>query len=122
MRRLIVAAALIASGAVFAADLAKDRFHQVRALYPNSGVAASAAGEAEYSGRIPKPAPAIRFRPADALDADMTYDAAWRVPNAFGYHPPAFGSPEPDPAPADDLRFRSDSPPRESRGAPRVQF
>ncbi|HEX5046008.1 MAG TPA: hypothetical protein VFX89_02720 [Gammaproteobacteria bacterium] len=118
MRRLMVAAALIASGAVFAADLAKDHLQHVRAVYPNFGVAVTA----EHVDELPKPAPAMRFRLAHGLDSDITYDGRWRVREAFGYHRSAFDSAEPDQASAGDSEVRDDSPPRESRGAPRVQF
>lgn len=87
MRRVIVVVALIASGAVFAADLAKGRLDRARAVYPNSGVTVSAARAAEYGDDTLKPASKMGFRPADDLDADATYGARWRVPEPFGYHP-----------------------------------
>ena len=121
MRRLIVAAALIASGAVFAADLAKDRLGHARTAYPNFGVSAPADSGAAGADSL-QPAPTVRFRLADDLGADMTYDTRWRVPEAFGYQPATFDSTEPDPAAAGDSRFRDDSPLREGRGASRVQF
>jgi hypothetical protein len=122
MRRLIIAAALIASGAVFAADLAKHPLDPPRAIYPNSGVAAPHAGGARYGDDTLKAASTLRFRLADDADFDMTYYARWRVPEAFGYHPATSDSTEPDAAAAAGSRFRDDSPPREGQGVPRLQF
>jgi hypothetical protein len=122
MRRVIVAAALIASGAVFAADFAKDRLDPPRAASPILGVVAPAARGAQHGDDTLKPAATLRFRLADDADADMTYDPRWRVPEAFGYHPATFDSAEPDPAAAGGSRFRDESPPREGRSMPRVQF
>jgi len=122
MRRVIVAAALIASGAVFAADFAKDRLDPPRAAYPILGVVPPAARGAERGDDALKPAATLRFRLADDADADVTYDGRWRLPEAFGYHPATLDSTEPDPAAAGGSRFRDESPPREGRTVPRVQF
>ena len=122
MRRVIIAAALIVSGAVFAADIAKDHLDHARAAYPNSGVAVPAVVRPESSDYTLYPAPGLRFRLADDFNADMTYGPRWRAPESFGYHPPAFDSAEPEPASANDSGFRDDSAPREGRGVPRMQF
>ena len=121
LARGLAGIALIASGAVFAADLAKDHLGHARAAYPNFGVSAPADSGAAGGDSL-QPAPTVRFRLADDWGVDMTYDTRWRVPEAFGYHPATFDSAEPDPASAGGSRSRDDSPPREGRGASRVQF
>lgn len=119
MRRLTIAAALVASTAVFAADVAKERLREARIVYPNSGVAAPAG--AEYGDGTLELAPGVRFRVADDFESDLTYDARWRLPEAFGYHPSTFDAAESAPAAAADSDSR-DRPPSEGRGAPRVNF
>ena len=122
MRRLMVVAALVASTAVFAADLAKDPFGEARSAYPNLGVAAPAAPRAEYGDDTLKLAPGMRFRVAEDLGFDVTYTARWRLPEAFGYHPSTLDAAESAPDPAGNSRLRDDRSPWEGRGAPRVQF
>jgi hypothetical protein len=117
---VIIAAALVASGAVFAADIAKDHLDHARAASPNPEVTAPAATADAYGDTL-KLAPSLRFRLADDVNGDMTYDVRWRVPEPFGYHPPAFDSAEPEPAAASDSAGR-DAAPREGRRVPRVQF
>ncbi|HZF31456.1 MAG TPA: hypothetical protein VE907_20235 [Gammaproteobacteria bacterium] len=122
MRRLTIVAALVASTAVFAADLAKDRFGEERSVYPNLGVAASAPAGAQYGDDALKLAPSMRLRVAKDLDLDVTYAARWRLPEAFGYHLSTLDAAGSEPAPAGDSRFRDDRSPWEGRRAPRVQF
>jgi hypothetical protein len=115
----MIVAALAASTAVFAADIAKERFDEARIVYANLGVAAPAPSE--YGDTL-ELAPSVRFRIAADFESDVTYDSRWRLPEAFGYHPSTFDAAESKPAPAGDSRFRDDRPPRKGRGAPRVQF
>ena len=122
MRRLTVVAALVASTAVFAADLAKHRFGEARSVYPNLGVAAPTPASAQYGDDALKLAPSMRLRVAEDLGLNVTYAARWRLPEAFGYHLSTLDAAESEPAPEGNSRFRDDRLPREGRGAPRVQF